>query len=108
LILSTRRLGQKGELVVQVPENVTAAKMLFAAAPLTGCMFNSSTFAVELVAVNPVKVKKGAEALLIKVVLGVPAPTVPPPVLGVPVPVMVMPTPVTVIPDAQVQEPAGI
>jgi hypothetical protein len=82
--------------------------MLFAPAPLTGCIFNSSTFAVELPVVNPVKVKKGAEALLIKVVFDVPAPTVPAPVLGVPDPVMSMPTPVTVTPLVQVQEPAGI
>ena len=38
-----------------------------------------------------------------KVVFDVPAPTVPPPVLGVPVPVMSMPTPLIVMPEVQVQ-----
>src|SRR5580704_14486263 len=65
-------------------------------------MVSSSTFAV-CPRRSPVKVKKGAEALSIKVVFDVPAPTVPPPVLGVPVPVMSIPLPLIVIPEVQVQ-----
>ena len=38
----------------------------------------------------------------INVVFDVPAPTVPPPVLGVPVPVMSIPTPEIVIPEVHV------
>jgi hypothetical protein len=80
------------------------------AAPLAD-RFSSSTFAGELDAVRPVKVKKappvpelyGPGKLSISVVLAVPAPLVPPPVLGVPVPVMSIPTPEIVIPEVQAQ-----
>jgi hypothetical protein len=91
---------------VHVPEKVIGPIIELVPAPLAD-MVSNSTFAVcpEL---SPVKAKKGAEALSIKVVFGDPAPTEPAPVFGVPVPVISMPTPVIVIPLVQVQEPAGI
>jgi hypothetical protein len=76
-------------------------------APLADIVSNS-TFAVELDVVSPLKVKSGEEALSVRVVLVVPAPTVPPPVLGVPVPVMSIPTPEIVIPVVHVHDPGGM
>src|SRR6267142_6104054 len=103
-MLSTLMLGQP--LAVHVPVNCTDPGIEREPAPLADIV-SSSTFAVCPTA-SPVKVKKGAEALSIRVVFAAPAPTVPAPVFGVPVPVMVMPTFVMVIPEVHVHVPAGM